>query len=86
MLLEETKSPEIGLCLSTPLSDSAVTEETVLTREDVNAVGVTTEIKAMCRVLSNSRRFLRLRGLGIHGSRPARSGRHSGKLCPGRTR
>ncbi len=39
------------LCLSTPLSDSAVTEGTLLTREDIDALGVTTEIKATCRVL-----------------------------------
>ena len=50
-LLEETKSPEIGQCLSTPLSDSAVTEGTLLTREDIDALGVTTEITATCRVL-----------------------------------
>ena len=31
-------------CLSTPLSDSAVTEGTLLTREDIAALGVTTEI------------------------------------------
>ncbi len=39
------------LCLSTPLSNSAVTEGTLLTREDIEAFGVTTEIKAACRVL-----------------------------------
>jgi hypothetical protein len=39
------------LCLSTPLSDSAVTEGTLLIREDIDALGVTTEIQAACRVL-----------------------------------
>ena len=39
------------LCLSTPLSDSAVTEGTLFIREDIVALGVTTEIKAACCVL-----------------------------------
>ncbi len=33
------------LCLSTPLNDSAVTEGTLLIREDMDALGVTTEAK-----------------------------------------
>ena len=38
-------------CLSTPLSDSAVTEGTLFIREDSVALGVTTKIKAACCVL-----------------------------------
>ena len=37
--------------LSTPSSDSAVTEGTVPTSEDSNALGITTEVKAERRVL-----------------------------------
>ena len=44
-LLEETKSPEIGVSLSTPLSDSAVTDRTLLASEDCDVFGVTTEMK-----------------------------------------
>ena len=50
-LLEETKSPEIGVSLSTPLSDSAVTDRTLLASEDGDVFGVTTEIKQNLRVL-----------------------------------
>jgi hypothetical protein len=42
-LLEETTSPEIGVSLSTPLSDSAVTDRTLLASEDCDVFGVTTE-------------------------------------------
>ena len=38
--------------LSTPLSDSAVTEGTLLTSEDCDVLGVTTEVKAQRRVLA----------------------------------
>ncbi len=48
--LEETKSPEIGKCLSTPLSDSAVTERTFLISEDCDVLGVTTETTTWRRV------------------------------------
>ena len=43
VLLEEIKSPEIGESLSTPLSDSAVTDRTLLAGEVCNVFGVTTE-------------------------------------------
>ena len=38
-------------CLSTPFSDSAVTEGTLLVSEDMERLGVTTESQATCRVL-----------------------------------
>ena len=38
-------------CLSTPFIDSAVTEGTLLVSEDMEHLGVTTEIQATCRVL-----------------------------------
>ncbi len=46
MLPEETKSPEIGVSLSTPVSDSAVTEGTLHISEDAEAFGVTAEMQA----------------------------------------
>ncbi len=68
VLLEETKSPEIGVSLSTPLSDSAVTDRTLLASEDCDVLGVTIETNRASCAGRRSQSESRMREIRTSGS------------------